>query len=66
MDPATTTTTLSSLLTSIGSVFTQVMSWAGTVGTTITGTPLLLLSCVGIPLSGIGVGMFKRLISTRI
>lgn len=57
---------MSEILTSIGSVFTAVMGWAGTVGTTITDTPLLLLSCVGVPLCGIGVGMFGRLIHSRV
>lgn len=66
MEPTATATSLSTLLSSIGTVFTQVMSWAGTVGTTITETPLLLLACVGIPLCGIGVGMFGRLIHSRL
>lgn len=57
--------TLSSLLGDIGSVFTQVISWAGTVGETVTSTPVLLLACVGIPLCGLGVGMFTRLIRSR-
>lgn len=57
---------MAEILSSIGTVFTSVMGWAGTVGTTITDTPVLLLSCVGVPLCGLGVGMFKRLISTRI
>lgn len=57
---------MSEILTSIGTVFTSVMGWAGTVGTTVTETPLLLLSCVGVPLCGIGVGMFGRLIHSRI
>lgn len=56
---------MSALLTDVGTVFTQVISWAGTVGTTITGTPVLLLYCVAVPLCGIGVGMFSRLLHTR-
>ena len=56
---------MSSLLTSIGSVFTSVIGWAGTVGETVTGTPVLLLCCVGIPLCGLGVGMFTRLLHSR-
>lgn len=56
---------MADLLTSVGSVFTQVISWAGTVGTTITSTPVLLLYCVAVPLCGIGVGMFSRLLHTR-
>lgn len=56
---------MADLLTNIGTVFTQVISWAGTVGTTITGTPVLLLYCVAVPLCGIGVGMFARLLHSR-
>lgn len=56
---------MEALLTSVGQVFTQVISWAGTVGTTITGTPVLLLYCVAVPLCGIGVGMFGRLLHSR-
>ena len=42
-----------------------VFQWVGSVGDTITGQPILLLACVGVPLCGLGVGMFKRLLSTR-
>ena len=58
--------TIATLLTSIGSVFTSCMTWVSTVTTTVTGSPLLLLSCVGVPLCGIGVGMFGRLIHNRV
>lgn len=56
---------MSDLLGSVGDVFTAVIGWAGTVGTTITGTPVLLLYCVAVPLCGIGVGMFARLLHSR-
>ena len=48
--------TIATLLTSVGSVFTN---------STIAAQPILLLACVGIPLCGLGVGMFKRLLSAR-
>lgn len=57
--------TVSSLLTSIGSVFTSAIGWVADVATTIAGQPILLISCVAIPLCGLGVGMFKRLLSAR-
>ena len=57
--------TVSSLLTSIGSVFTPAISWVGTVASTIADQPILLISCVAIPLCGLGIGMFKRLLSAR-
>ena len=56
---------MTELLTSVGSVFTQAIGWTGEVATTITGTPVLLLFCVAVPLCGLGVGMFKRLLSSR-
>ena len=57
---------MAEILTSIGTVFTSVIGWAGTVATTVSGSPLLLLSCVGVPLCGIGVGMFGRLFHSRL
>lgn len=61
----TATVTVSSLLSSIGSVFTSAIGWVGTVAETIAGQPILLISCVAIPLCGLGIGMFKRLLSAR-
>ena len=57
--------TIATLLTSVGSVFTKVIGWVGDVASTIAGEPILLLACVGIPRCGLGVGMFKRLLSAR-
>ena len=57
--------TVATLLTSVGSVFTTVIGWVGDVASTIAGKPILLLACVGIPLCGLGIGMFKRLLSAR-
>lgn len=61
----TATVTVASLLSSIGSVFTSAIGWVGTVAETIAGQPILLISCVAIPLCGLGIGMFKRLLSAR-
>ena len=67
-------------LTAVGSVETTVFSMVATVATTIAGTvtsgsgdaavttlksPILVLFCVAVPLCGLGVGMFKRLLSAR-
>jgi hypothetical protein len=46
-------------------VFTAAIGWVGTVASTIAGEPILLIACVGIPLCGLGVGLFKRLLSAR-
>lgn len=59
------TVTMASLISSIGDVFTAAIGWVGSVASTIAGQPILLLACVGIPLCGLGVGMFKRLLSAR-
>ena len=60
-----TTITVATLIASAGDVFTAAIEWVGTVATTIGGSPILLLACVGVPLCGLGVGMFKRLLSSR-
>lgn len=57
---------MEALLTSVGSVFTSAIGWVAEVASTITAEPILLLACVAIPLCGIGVGMFKRLLSARV
>lgn len=56
---------MEALITAISSVFTAAIGWVGTVATTIGEQPILLLACVGVPLCGLGVGLFKRLLSTR-
>ena len=55
-------TALGAILTSVGSIFSSALSMAGTVGSTIVGSPLLLVFCV-LPLVGLGVGLFRRLIN---
>lgn len=67
---------MAALIASVGQVFTSAIGWVGDVAATIAGTttvdgtttfdnPVLLLFCVAVPLCGIGVGMFKRLLSSR-
>lgn len=56
---------MDALISSVGTVFTAAIGWVGTVASTIAEQPILLLACVGIPLCGLGVGMFKRLLSAR-
>ena len=63
MEPATVT--VSSLISSVGTVFTAAIGWVGSVAATIAAQPILLLAVVGVPLVGLGVGMFKRLIAAR-
>lgn len=56
---------MTDLISAVSSVFTAAIGWTGEVASTIAGEPILLLSCVAIPLCGLGVGMFKRLLSAR-
>lgn len=56
---------MTELISAVTSVFTAAIGWVGTVASTIAGQPILLLSCVGIPLCGLGVGLFKRLLSAK-
>lgn len=56
---------MDALITAVTTVFTAAIGWVGTVAETIAEQPILLLTCVGIPLCGLGVGMFKRLLSAR-
>lgn len=56
---------MAEIISSITSVFTAAIGWVGTVASTIAGQPILLLACVGVPLCGLGVGLFKRLLSAR-
>ena len=56
---------MTEIISAITSVFTSAIGWVGTVATTIGEQPILLISCVAIPLCGLGIGMFKRLLSAR-
>lgn len=53
---------MADLLTSLGSVATQIFTWVGTVASTIVETPLLLLS-TGFLVVGGAIGIFGRLLS---
>ena len=68
---------MSDLLAAVGQVFTSAMTMVGTVAGSIAGfttseagvvtfkNPVLLLVCVAVPLCGLGVGMFARLLRSR-
>ena len=56
---------MTELIAAVTSVFTAAIGWVATVASTIAGSPVLLLACVGVPLCGLGVGLFKRLLSAR-
>lgn len=59
-----TTVTISTILDNVGDIFTSAIDWVGDVATVITSNPILLLFTI-IPLVGLGVGLFKRLLSVQ-
>ena len=54
--------TVTTILSDIGLVFAEAIEWAGTVGSTVVNTPILMVFAA-IPLVGLGVGLFRRLIN---
>jgi len=58
------TTTIMSVLEPVGAVFTAAVGWVGDVADTIMAQPILLCFAV-IPLIGLGVSLFKRLIAVN-
>lgn len=59
------TVTVATLIASASDVFGAAIDCVGSVASTIASQPILLLACVGVPLCGIGIGMFKRLLGSR-
>ena len=55
---------MSDILSTVTSIFTAAIGWVGDVASTIASTPILLLFCV-LPLVGLGIGLFKRLINVN-
>lgn len=53
---------MTALLTTITEVFTASIGWVGTVATTISDTPLLLVGVV-LGFIGVGVGLFRRMLN---
>lgn len=55
-------TGMAGLLSDLGTVVTQVLTWVGNVASTIVSTPILLLTTGFLVLGG-AVGIFGRLLS---
>ena len=51
-----------SILTDIGSIVTAAVGWMQSAATAITGNPLAL-TFILLPLMGVGIGLFKRIIN---
>lgn len=56
--------TLTQIISALTEIFTAAIGWVGTVVTTITSNPLLLIFVL-IPLVGLGVGLFRRLLNVQ-
>ena len=59
-----TAMTLTQIISALTEIFTAVIGYVGTVATTITGQPLLLIFVL-IPIIGLGVGLFRRLLNVQ-
>ena len=51
---------LSTVLTNVGTVFTSLVGWMGSIGSTILSTPVLFVPCV-IGFAFVAVGLFKSI-----
>lgn len=56
-----TVSALTSFLTEIDGIFTQILDWVGDVLTVVTAQPILLFACVA-GFACIAIGVVKRLI----
>ena len=55
---------MDAIITAVSDVFSSAIGWVGTVASTVSSTPILLVFAI-IPLVGLGVGLFKRLLSVN-
>lgn len=55
---------MATILSDATSIVTEALSWVGQVVSTVTGAPLLLLFVI-LPLVGLGIGLFRRLINVQ-
>lgn len=56
--------TIATILADIGSIFTEAISWVGEVASKVVSSPILLIFVI-IPLVGLGVGLFRRLLNVN-
>lgn len=54
--------TLSSILSDIGTFFEAAISWLGKALDTVTGSPVLFIMVVAIPVSMVAIAILRRLI----
>lgn len=56
------TNTMAALLSTLATIVTQILTWVGSVASTIVDTPILLLTTGFLVLGG-AIGIFGRLLS---
>lgn len=56
---------MAAILSTVTSVVSSAISWAGSYLTFVTGNDVMLLFCIALPLVGLGIGVIKRLVSIR-
>lgn len=54
--------TMASILTDVGTFFTQAITWMGDVVEFVVSNPMTLLLVIALPVSGYAIGAVKRLI----
>ena len=59
-----TAVSVGTLVGNAGDIVTTGLSWVGNVVTTVTSNPLILLFVI-LPLVGLGIGLFRRLINVQ-
>lgn len=64
MDPVVDT--FGSLLNNVGALVTKTIDWIGDYAEAITDSPILVLSCVAVPLVGLGIRALSRLMSRKV
>lgn len=56
------TTTMATILESIGTFFTSAIGWLGQVLDVVVSNPVLLIMVVAMPVAGVAIGYLSRLI----
>ena len=64
MDGEATAVTIGSLIGDVGEVFEAGIGWVGDVASTVSSNPILLIFVI-LPLVGLGIGLFRRLLSVN-
>lgn len=62
LEGASSTATMSSILTDLGTFFSQAMTWVGNIVDTVVSHPILMLSVFGLGIVGFAFGCVGRLV----